>query len=266
MSCIYGRVSTEVTFGRGDLSVCPLGGFTGAHAQLISNWRGVPQGYPQGQTLRALLPRGTSVLYWDGVGSDRLRRGGRAAAICSGERVSESRLLRVELPGGAACTLGGFLAPWKWDPDRVRPRKMQDLSTRSGLTPSPPTKTLDFGGFDSSKLLFLRGGNSHVEIYRESPGKFDSRTLSRETLSRWTGRIQTLLTAKIIRIKDHTYNVLYRAIMYYTILWYTMITSYSMITLHNTLQHNILYCKTGIRARRKSSPGESLWKRRPVSP
>ena len=28
-----------------------------------------------------------------------------------------------------------------------------------------------------------------VEFDRESPGKFDSRTLSRETLSRWTGRI-----------------------------------------------------------------------------
>ena len=27
-----------------------------------------------------------------------------------------------------------------------------------------------------------------VELYRESPGKFDSRTLSRETPSRWTGR------------------------------------------------------------------------------
>ena len=27
-----------------------------------------------------------------------------------------------------------------------------------------------------------------AESYRESPGKFDSRTLSRETLSRWTGR------------------------------------------------------------------------------
>ena len=27
-----------------------------------------------------------------------------------------------------------------------------------------------------------------VELYRESPGKFDSRTLSRETLSGWTGR------------------------------------------------------------------------------
>ena len=27
-----------------------------------------------------------------------------------------------------------------------------------------------------------------VQFYRESPGKFDSRTLSREILSRWTGR------------------------------------------------------------------------------
>ena len=30
------------------------------------------------------------------------------------------------------------------------------------LTPSPPTKSLDFRGFDSSKLLILRGGNSHA--------------------------------------------------------------------------------------------------------
>ena len=27
-----------------------------------------------------------------------------------------------------------------------------------------------------------------VEFYRVSPGKFDSRTLSRKTLNRWTGR------------------------------------------------------------------------------
>ena len=31
-----------------------------------------------------------------------------------------------------------------------------------------------------------------VESYRESPGKFDSRTLSRKTLSRWTGRTAIL--------------------------------------------------------------------------
>ena len=29
-------------------------------------------------------------------------------------------------------------------------------------TPSPPTKSLGFRGFDSSKLLILKGGNSRV--------------------------------------------------------------------------------------------------------
>ena len=29
-------------------------------------------------------------------------------------------------------------------------------------TPSPPTKSLGFRGVDSSKLLILKGGNSHV--------------------------------------------------------------------------------------------------------
>ena len=29
---------------------------------------------------------------------------------------------------------------------------------------SPPTKCLGFRGFDSSKLLVLKGGNSHVRI------------------------------------------------------------------------------------------------------
>ena len=61
------------------------------------------------------------------------------------------------------------------------------------FTPSPPTKSLHFRGFDSSRLLILRGGSSHVRlIYREPPGKFDSRTLSRKTLKRWTGRTLAL--------------------------------------------------------------------------
>ena len=29
-------------------------------------------------------------------------------------------------------------------------------------TPSPPTKSSGFRGFDSSRLFILRGGNSHV--------------------------------------------------------------------------------------------------------
>ena len=43
-----------------------------------------------------------------------------------------------------------------------------------------------------------------VEFYRESPGKFDSGTLSRKTLSRWTGRI-CLEPGFIQRIMDHAY-------------------------------------------------------------
>ena len=33
---------------------------------------------------------------------------------------------------------------------------------RGNDAPSPPTKSLDFRGFDSSRLLILRGGNSYV--------------------------------------------------------------------------------------------------------
>ena len=40
------------------------------------------------------------------------------------------------------------------------------LSNNSNVTstPSPPTKSFDSRGFDSSKLLIIRGGNSHVRI------------------------------------------------------------------------------------------------------
>ena len=33
-------------------------------------------------------------------------------------------------------------------------------------TPSPPIKSLDFRGFDSSKLLILMGGNYHIHRIR----------------------------------------------------------------------------------------------------
>ena len=36
-----------------------------------------------------------------------------------------------------------------------------------------------------------------VEFCRESPGNFDSRTLSRKTLSRWTGRIVVSMSISI---------------------------------------------------------------------
>ena len=36
-----------------------------------------------------------------------------------------------------------------------------------------------------------------VEFDRGSPGKFDSRTLNRETLNRWTGRIMKFRNKKL---------------------------------------------------------------------
>ena len=49
-----------------------------------------------------------------------------------------------------------------------------------------------------------------VEFYRESPGKFDPRTLSRKTLSRWTGRTITItsmitIIVTITIIRDYCY-------------------------------------------------------------
>ena len=43
-----------------------------------------------------------------------------------------------------------------------------------------------------------------VEFYRESPGKFDSRTLNRKTLDRWTGRTtndNTCLTLDVLFVE-----------------------------------------------------------------
>ena len=37
-----------------------------------------------------------------------------------------------------------------------------------------------------------------VEFYRGSPGKFDSRTLNRKTLSRWTGRIYIYIHTHVL--------------------------------------------------------------------
>ena len=48
------------------------------------------------------------------------------------------------------------------------------------------TKILDFRGFDSGRILILRGWNSHV--HRESPRNFESRNLSRDNLNWETGR------------------------------------------------------------------------------
>ena len=49
-----------------------------------------------------------------------------------------------------------FRAPWNC--------RSIETQARGTHTPSPPIKSLDFRGFDSSKLLILKGGNSHVRI------------------------------------------------------------------------------------------------------
>ena len=48
------------------------------------------------------------------------------------------------------------------------------------------TTILDFSGFDSSRILISKGWKS--QAHREFPGKFESRNLSRDNLSRETGR------------------------------------------------------------------------------
>ena len=49
------------------------------------------------------------------------------------------------------------------------------------------TKLLDFGGFDSSRILILRGDNSCA--HGEFPGNFESTNLSWDNLSREIGRM-----------------------------------------------------------------------------
>ena len=48
--------------------------------------------------------------------------------------------------------------------EREREREEEDMEARAeaGDTLSPPTKSLGFRGFDSSKLLILKGENSHA--------------------------------------------------------------------------------------------------------
>ena len=64
-----------------------------------------------------------------------------------------------------------------------------------------------------------------IEFYRESPGKSDSRTLSRKSLNRWTGRIVLLLFVNhnIIRI----YAIIRSNIIMkiWIILWFTNSTT-----------------------------------------
>ena len=62
------------------------------------------------------------------------------------EKVGDFPLSGGELPSSSTATMQG-----------ISPHLF-----RAKLTPSPPIKSLDFRGFDSSRLLILRGRNSHV--------------------------------------------------------------------------------------------------------
>ena len=60
-------------------------------------------------------------------------------------------------------------SPKRWRLDIVQMCPIYVMSVSVGkneeqqeTTPSPPTKSSGFKGFDSSRLLILRGGNSHV--------------------------------------------------------------------------------------------------------
>ena len=46
-----------------------------------------------------------------------------------------------------------------------------------------------------------------VKFYRGSPGKFDSRTLNRITLNRWTGRTKQLCMDRVLRAKEKKNNI-----------------------------------------------------------
>ena len=58
-------------------------------------------------------------------------------------------------------TLRGAATPWLFHAPPEGMGQGEEQGAKEG-TPSPPIKSLDFRGFDSSRLLILRGGNSHV--------------------------------------------------------------------------------------------------------
>ena len=85
-----------------------------------------------------------------------------------------------------------------------------------------------------------------VLFYRESPGKFDSRTLSRETLSRWTGRIITanvlllsLLLSDVSSLLVVVVEVVSLALSLLSLFVITINTMITMITI-NMLQYNVI--------------------------
>ena len=81
-----------------------------------------------------------------------------------------------------------------------------------------------------------------VESDRESPGKFDSRTLNRETLNRWTGRTYTYTCMSMSMINIHVYN-LYVHMCVYAYNTYMCIYVYIYIYIYI---HRFTYTRSGV--------------------
>ena len=65
-----------------------------------------------------------------------------------------------------------------------------------------------------------------VEFYRGSPGEFDSRTLSRKTLNRWTGRITTYIWYLYFTYIGMIPMYAYICYLYFTYIWFTYVYLY----------------------------------------
>ena len=65
------QISTEVTFDRGDLSVCPLEVFTGAREQHFSKWGGRPPRGPSRDEHRGHFSLGSLLCFIEDRGSAR---------------------------------------------------------------------------------------------------------------------------------------------------------------------------------------------------
>ena len=122
----------------------------------------------------------SDMIWYDTVWSMTLDcRLAQAQLWCTTERRSALRLVSLSASRGrshgswAPLKLGKLLshsAVWETTSLHLATTWGQQSASRLGgdlrslRTPSPPTKSLGFRGFDSSKLLILKGGNHHVRI------------------------------------------------------------------------------------------------------
>ena len=73
----------------------------------------------------------------------------------------------------------------RWTCPAARRSRRSGGNHLSDATPSPPTKSLDFRGFDSSRLLILRGGNSYVRRIVRGGNHLSDATCTNSFLLHW---------------------------------------------------------------------------------